>query len=95
MGMLDFVKDAGESCSASARRNSDAGSAAAPPTRPRAAANDAAGDAIVAYIKSQNLSATSPRITTARAPPSVSGWPPIRQRWKDVLCCGNVAGLRR
>jgi nucleoid-associated protein YgaU len=61
-----------------------------------AAANAAAGDAILDYIKSQNLSATGLTVTFdgATATATVFGVAPDQAtREKIVLCCGNVAGV--
>jgi nucleoid-associated protein YgaU len=61
-----------------------------------AAANAAAGDAILDYIKAQNLSATGLTVTFdgASATASVFGVAPDQAtKEKIVLCCGNVAGV--
>ncbi len=61
-----------------------------------AAANAAAGDAILDYIKAQNLSATALTVTFdgASATASVFGVAPDQAtREKIVLCAGNVAGV--
>ena len=60
MGLLDFVKDAGEKLFGSGKAKAAMQEAAAAPADEAKikAANDAAADAIVAYIGSQNLSAT-------------------------------------
>ena len=60
------------------------------------AANDAAGDAIVAYIKTQHLSATGLTVTFDGASSSVAVYgvaPDQATREKIVLCAGNVAGV--
>ncbi|MGH8801393.1 MAG: peptidoglycan-binding protein LysM, partial [Casimicrobiaceae bacterium] len=60
------------------------------------AANSAAGDAILAYIKSQNLSATGLTVTFDGAASTVSVFgvaPDQATREKIVLCCGNVSGV--
>ena len=59
-------------------------------------ANAAAGDAILEYIKSQNLSATGLTVTYdgATSTARVFGVAPDQAtREKIVLCCGNVAGV--
>src|SRR5512144_1683522 len=60
MGMLDFVKEAGEKLFGIGKAKATMQEAAAAPTDAAKvkAANDAAADAILDYIKSQNLSAT-------------------------------------
>ena len=60
------------------------------------AANSAAGDAILDYVKSQNLSATGLTVTYDGATSTVSVFgvaPDQATREKIVLCCGNVAGV--
>ena len=98
MGLIDFVKDAGEKLFGRGVAQAAAKEAAAEPSNDAKlqAANAAAGDAIVDYIKSQNLSATGLTVTydgkTSTA--SVFGVAPDQEtREKIVLCCGNVAGV--
>ena len=98
MGLIDFVKDAGEKLfgrgsaqAAMAEAKSDPASEAK-----AKAANDAAGDAIVAYIKTQNLTATGLTVTFDGASSSVAVYgvaPDQATREKIVLCAGNVAGV--
>ena len=98
MGLIDFVKDAGEKLfgrgqaqAAMAEAKSDPASEAK-----AKAANDAAGDAIVAYIKPQHLSATGLTVTFDGASSSVAVYgvaPDQATREKIVLCAGNVAGV--
>ena len=62
------------------------------------AANDAAAEAILTYIKSQNLSATGLTVTFdgATASASVFGVAPNQEtREKIVLCAGNVSGVAK
>jgi hypothetical protein len=65
MGLIDFVKDAGEKLFGRGQAQAAAKQAdAAPADQSKvAAANAAAGDAILEYIKSQNLSATGLTVT--------------------------------
>lgn len=98
MGLIDFVKEAGEKLfgrgnaqAAMAEAKSDPGSEAK-----AKAANDAAGDAILAYIKAQNLSATGLTVTFDGASSSAAVYgvaPDQATREKIVLCAGNVAGV--
>ena len=98
MGLIDFVKDAGEKLfgrgqaqAAMAEAKSDPASEAK-----AKAANDAAGDAIVAYIKTQHLAATGLTVTFDGASSSVAVYgvaPDQATREKIVLCAGNVAGV--
>ena len=57
MGLLDFVKDAGEKLFGVGKAKASMQEAAAAPADPAKikAANDAAGDAIMAYIDSQGI----------------------------------------
>ena len=60
------------------------------------AANDAAGDAILAYVDAQGLKATGLTVTFdgATSAATVFGIAPDQStREKIVLCCGNVAGV--
>jgi nucleoid-associated protein YgaU len=98
MGLIDFVKDAGEKLFGRGQAQAAIKEAAAEPTNASKvqAANAAAGDAILEYIKSQNLSATGLTVTYdgATSTASVFGVAPDQAtREKIVLCCGNVAGV--
>lgn len=96
MSMLDFIKDAGEKLFHSGR--AEAQTAAAGATADSSAANNAAADAILNYIKTQNLSATGLTVTYdgATSTASVFGVAPDQAtREKIVLCCGNVAGVAK
>jgi len=57
MGLIDFVKDAGEKLFGRGQAQAAAKEAAAEPSNAAKvqAANAAAGDAILEYVKSQNL----------------------------------------
>ena len=98
MGLLDFVKSAGEKLFHSgASKTAMAEAAAAPADEAKTkAANDAAADAISAYIASQNLSATGMVVAYdgASATVTVYGVAPDQATMeKIVLCCGNVSGV--
>ena len=100
MGMLDFVKEAGEKLFGIAKAKAAMQDAAAAPADDAKvkAANDAAGDAIVDYIKSQNLSATGLTVTYdgSSATVTVYGVAPDQATMeKIVLCCGNVSGVAK
>ena len=100
MGLIDFVKEAGEKLfgrgqaqAAMADAKTDPGDAAK-----IKAANDAAGDAIVAYIKSQNLHATGLTVTFDGATSTVSVFgvaPDQATREKIVLSAGQRRRRRR
>ena len=98
MGLIDFVKSAGEKLFGTGHAKVAMQEAAAAPADEAKikAANDAAADAILAYIKSQNLNATGLTVTFdgASAVASVFGVAPDQStREKIALCCGNVAGV--
>ncbi|MEO8975726.1 MAG: peptidoglycan-binding protein LysM [Casimicrobiaceae bacterium] len=97
MGLIAFVKDAGEKLFGHGQ--APAATPAAQPDPARiAAANSAAGDAVLAYIKAQNLSATALTVTFDGASATVSVFgvaPDQATREKIVLCCGNVAGVAK
>ena len=100
MGMLDFVKEAGEKLFGIGKAKAAIQEAAAAPADDGKvkAANDAAADAIVDYIKSQNLSATGLTVTYdgANATVTVYGVAPDQATMeKIVLCCGNVSGVAK
>ncbi len=98
MGLIDFVKDAGEKLFGRGKAQAAQQEAQADPGNAEkvAAANAAAGDAILEYIKAQNLSATGLTVTFdgASASATVYGVAPDQAtKEKIVLCCGNVAGV--
>ena len=98
MGLIDFVKDAGEKLFGRGQAQAAAKESAAAPADAAKlqAANSAAGDAILEYVKSQNLSATGLTVTYDGATSTVSVFgvaPDQATREKIVLCCGNVAGV--
>ena len=98
MGLLDFVKDAGEKLFGGGKAKAAMQEAAAAPADDGKikAANDAAADAILDYIKAQNLSATGLTVTFDGASSTVSVFgvaPDQATKEKIALCCGNVAGV--
>jgi len=98
MGLIDFVKNAGEKLFGTGQAKAALQEAAAAPADPEKvkAANDAAGDAILQYISAQNLSATGLTVTFDGASSTVSVFgvaPDQATREKIVLCCGNVSGV--
>ena len=98
MGLLDFVKSAGEKLFHTGPAKTAAAEAAAEPANEAKikAANDTAADAISAYIASQNLSATGMVVAFdgASATVTVYGVAPDQATMeKIVLCCGNVSGV--
>ena len=100
MSLIDFVKDAGEKLFGAGKAKAAMTQAAAAPTDAAAikAANDAAGDAILEYIKAQGLAATGLTVTYdgATTTASVFGVAPDQAtKEKIVLCCGNVSGVSK
>ena len=98
MGLIDFVRDAGEKLfgrgkAQAAMKDADASPADQAKVQ---AANAAAGDAILDYIKAQNLAATGLTVTFdgGTATTTVYGVAPDQAtREKIVLAAGNVAGV--
>ncbi len=100
MGLIDFMKDAGEKLFGHGDAQATMSAAKSDPSSDAkiAAANSAAGDAIVTYIKSQNLNATGLTVTFDGASSTVSVFgvaPDQATREKIVLCCGNVSGVAK
>jgi nucleoid-associated protein YgaU len=100
MGLIDFVKEAGEKLFGRGQAQAAMAEVKANPAdeAKAKAANDAAGDAILDYIKSQNLGATGLTVTFNGATSEVSVFgvaPDQATREKIVLCCGNVAGVAK
>lgn len=100
MSLISFVKEAGEKLFG--RGHAQAATPAAAPSEPAGAdagaANAAAADAILGYIKSQNLSATGLTVTFDGATSTVSVFgvaPDQATKEKIALCCGNVAGVEK
>jgi len=89
MGLISFLKEAGEKLFG---KNVQAAQAAGDP----AAANAAAGDAILAYIQAQGLAATGLTVTFdgASALASVYGVADDQAtKEKIILAAGNVSGV--
>ena len=100
MGLMDFVKEAGEKLFGHGQAQAAMIEAKADPNNDAKiqAANSAAGNAIVDYIKSQNLSATALTVTFDGATSTVSVFgvaPDQATKEKIALCCGNVAGVAK
>ena len=90
MGLLSFIKDAGEKLFGKGNAQ------AAQPAPDAGAANDAAGQAIEQYIRSQNLDANGLDVKFDGTDSSltVSGEAKDQAtKEKILLCCGNVAGV--
>jgi nucleoid-associated protein YgaU len=98
MGLIDFVKSAGEKLFGRGKAQTAMAEMQAAPADPAkiAAANAAAGDAILDYIKGQNLSATGLTVTFDGATSSATVYGVADDqatKEKIILCCGNVAGV--
>ena len=98
MSLISFVKEAGEKLFGRGPAKDAMAEAKSDPANEAkiAAANAAAGDAILDYIKAQNLSATGLTVTFdgATATASVFGVAPDQAtKEKIALCAGNVAGV--
>jgi len=98
MGIIDFVRDAGEKLFGRGRAEAAMKESKADPDNDAKmkAANAAAGDAVHEYIKSQNLSATGLTVTFDGATATVSVYgvaPDQATKEKIVLAAGNVAGI--
>nr|WP_314629018.1 peptidoglycan-binding protein LysM [uncultured Noviherbaspirillum sp.] len=99
MGLLSFVKEAGQklfnlgSKDANAAAPAAATATAAPSQADVAALNDTAGQAILKYIKTQNLPVDNLQVSFdgASATATVSGQAQDQAtKEKVVLCCGNI-----
>ncbi|HTP99271.1 MAG TPA: peptidoglycan-binding protein LysM [Casimicrobiaceae bacterium] len=98
MSLISFVKEAGEKLFGKGQAQTAMSAAGADPgnAEKAAAANAAAGDAILDYIKSQNLSATGLTVTFdgASSTATVYGVAPDQAtKEKIALCAGNVTGV--
>ncbi len=96
MGMLSFIKEAGEKLFGKGKAQEAMTAAQADPSSAdkQKAANDAAADAIMAYIESQGLKATGLTVTFDGSTATVYGVADNQAtKEKIVLCCGNVQGV--
>ncbi len=100
MGLLDFVKDAGEKLFGRGKAEAAMAEVKADPANDAkiAAANDAAADAIMGYIKAQNLNATGLTVAFDGATSTVTVYgvaPDQATKEKISLASGNVAGVAK
>lgn len=96
MGMLSFIKEAGEKLFGKGKTQETMAAAQADPSSDdkKKAANDAAADAIMAYVESQGLKATGLTVTFDGSAATVYGIAETQAtKEKIVLCCGNVQGV--
>jgi len=91
MGLLSFIKEAGEKLF-----HHDTAGAAASSQDQLKAANDQAADAITSYIDAQGLKATGLTVTYDGMTSTVTVYgiaPDQQTKEKIVLCCGNVTNV--
>lgn len=97
MGLMSFMKEAGEKLfGGSAAKAAQATAASAPTPENVAALSKAASDAIVGYINTQGLPGGSLDVAfdAPSATVTVSGQVADQAtKEKILLCCGNVAGV--
>jgi nucleoid-associated protein YgaU len=96
MGLLSFIKEAGEKLFGKGQAQATMTAAQADPSSQEKAraANDAAADAILAYIEAQGLKATGLTVTFDGSTATVYGVADTQAiKEKIVLCCGNVQGV--
>lgn len=97
MGLLSFIKEAGEKLFGKGEAKAATEAAAAAPTPENiAAANDAAGRAIADYVSAMNLpvNGLDVRFDGATATVTVAGEAPDQAtKEKVLLCCGNVENV--
>ncbi len=97
MGLMSFIKEAGEKLLGhSSVKEAQATAATAPTPENVAALSDAAGAAIAQYVQTQDLgvSGLSVAFDAPTATVTVSGVVPDQAtKEKVLLCCGNVQGV--
>lgn len=96
MGLLTFIKEAGEKLFGKREAHAAAPAAPASAAPDPGAANRAAAEAILGYIKTQNLPTAGLTVTFDGASGTVKvagSIPDQESKEKVVLCCGNVEGV--
>jgi nucleoid-associated protein YgaU len=97
MGLMSFIKEAGEKLFGKGEAKAAQEAAAAAPSPENVAAlSKAAGDAIVGYINANNLPGSTLDVAfdAPSATVTVSGQVEDQAtKEKILLCCGNVAGV--
>jgi len=96
MGLLSFIKEAGEKLFGKGQAQAAMSAVQADPSSQdkAKAANDAAADAILDYIGGQGLKATGLTVTYDGSAATVYGVADTQAtKEKIVLCCGNVQGV--
>jgi len=99
MGLFSFIKGAGEKLFGRGEAKAALEASTQNPSPVNVdAANRAAADAILAYVKNQGLATTGIVVVFdgASAAVTVSGVAPDQEtKEKIVLCCGNVEGVEK
>jgi len=100
MGIIDFVRNAGEKLFGRGQAEAAMKESKADPRNDAKTqqANGAAGDAILAYIKAQNLGATGLTVTFDGSTGTVSVYgvaPDQATKEKIILSAGNVEGVEK
>ena len=97
MGLMSFIKEAGEKLFGKGEAKAAQAAAAAAPTPENVAAlNKAAGNAIVTYIEAQGLAVDGLNVAFDGASSTVTVAGSVADqatKEKVLLCCGNVAGV--
>ena len=96
MGLFSFIKDAGEKLFGIGDAKAEQAAKAEATAEKIAAANQAAADAIKAYVKKMNLDAENLEIgfDGKTSTVSVAGIADTQEtKEKILLCCGNVRGV--
>ena len=97
MGLMSFMKEAGEKLFGTGQAKAATAAAATAPTPENLAAlSQAAGDAIVTYIRTQNLptDGLDVRFDAGSSTVTVAGTVADQAtKEKILLCCGNVHGV--
>lgn len=99
MGIMSFIKEAGEKLFGGSQAKAAPAPAAAPPSPEQVAAlSKTAGDAVATYIKAQGLTVKDLEVgfDAAAATVTVAGTVADQAtKEKVLLCCGNVAGVEK
>ncbi len=99
MGLMSFMKEAGEKLFGKGQAKAAQDAAASAPTPENVEAlSRAAGDAIVEYVRAQGLPTDSLRVSFDGATSTVTAdgeMPDQATKEKVLLCCGNVAGVAK
>lgn len=99
MGLMSFLKDAGEKLFGKGQAKAAQDAAAAAPTPENIEAlSRAAGDAIVEYVRAQGLPTDGLNVSFDAPSATVTAdgtMPDQATKEKVLLCCGNVAGVAK